>query len=191
MLPLDFIKCLLVLGGGLEMKDAGQLWVSRLGHDEIKKYDYGEELIFARTSKRRWFLPDDDIGPKAINKVETHIQQYKFIRLDPRANYEPLIMCLKGIQLAFNPDEYLTAAQLAGSVQLRAEYEELEEWAENPKAITVKTINNFLKTVRAGLNSENHGRPIHKPHYITWAINAIDVQLRMFNKELKKKHDHI
>ncbi|MHC4603723.1 MAG: hypothetical protein ACYS6W_10390 [Planctomycetota bacterium] len=34
--------------------------------------------------------------------------------------------------------------------------------------------------------SEAHRRPAHKLHYIDWALSAADVQLRMFNKQLKK-----
>jgi hypothetical protein len=34
--------------------------------------------------------------------------------------------------------------------------------------------------------NERHHHPVHKLHYIDWAINAIDVQLQMFNKQLKE-----
>jgi gamma-glutamylcyclotransferase (GGCT)/AIG2-like uncharacterized protein YtfP len=63
VLPLGFVKCLLVLGGGPEQKRAGRLWVSRMGYDEITQREYGEELVFARTSRRRWYLGDDEIAP--------------------------------------------------------------------------------------------------------------------------------
>jgi len=99
VLPLGFVKCLLVLGGGLEQKDNGRLWVSRMGYDEITQRDYGEELAFARTSKRKWYLGESDIGDKTPAQAVTYIQQYKFIRLEERANYEPLILCLKGLQI--------------------------------------------------------------------------------------------
>jgi gamma-glutamylcyclotransferase (GGCT)/AIG2-like uncharacterized protein YtfP len=186
ILPLGFVKCLLVLGGGTELKDAGRLWVSRMGYDEIKQYDYGEELVFARTNKRRWYLGGDEIADKSPAQATTNVQQYKFIRLEKRANYEPLILCLKGLQLAYNPADYLSAEQLKRSVKLQREYEELKKWAVEPSKISSQTISKFLNTVQSGLMNERHRRPEHQLHYIDWALSAVDVQLRMFNNQLQK-----
>jgi len=186
ILPLGFVKCLLVLGGGPEQRDTGRLWVSRMGYDEITQREYGEELVFARTSKRRWYLGEDEIADKPPAQATTYVQQYKFIRLERRANYEPLILCLKGLQLAYNPADYLSAEQLKESSKLRQQYEELKKWAAEPTEITPQTISKFLNTVQSGLMNEGHHRPAHKLHYIDWALSAIDVQLRMFNKQLKK-----
>jgi len=186
ILPLGFVKCLLVLGGGPEVKGTGKLWVSRMGHDEITQYGYGEELVFARTSKRKWYLGGDEIADKPPVQAITYVQQYKFIRLEKNANYEPLILCLKGLQLAYNPGDYLSAEQLRGSRKLRRQYEDLKKWAAEPAEISPRTISKFLNTVRKGLMNEGHRRPAHKLHYIDWALTAIDVQLRMFNKQLKK-----
>jgi hypothetical protein len=47
-------------------------------------------------------------------------------------------------------------------------------------------MNEFIETVQQGLMSEAHHRPVHKLHYIDWALSAIDVQLRMFNKQVKE-----
>lgn len=199
ILPLGFVKCLLVLGGGPELKGTGGLWVSRMGYDEIKqwvpkhgkgrlesRYGYGEELVFARTSKRKWYLGDDQIGDKTPAQATTYVQQYKFIRLEKRANYEPLILCLKGLQLAYNPADYLTVEQLSASKRLQQQYEDLKKWAAEPTEISRQTISRFLNTVQRGLMNEMHRRPAHELHYIDWALSAIDVQLRMFNKQLKK-----
>jgi hypothetical protein len=186
VLPLRFVKCLLVLGGGLRQKHAGGLWVSRMGYDEIKQYGFGEELVFARTSKRRWYVGEDEIAEKPPTQATAHVQQYKFIRLEKRANYEPLILCLKGLQMAYNPGDYLSADQLNASSKLRREYEELKNWAAEPTEISRQTISEFIKIVQQGLMSEAHHRPVHKLHYIDWALSAIDVQLRMFNKQVKE-----
>jgi gamma-glutamylcyclotransferase (GGCT)/AIG2-like uncharacterized protein YtfP len=186
ILPLGFVKCLLVLGGGPELKHTGRLWVSRMGYDEITQRDYGEELVFARTSKRRWYLGPDEIADKAPAQATAYVQQYKFIRLEKRANYEPLILCLKGLQLAYNPADYLTAEQLSASKRLQRQYDALKEWATEPTEISPQTISRFLKTVQHGLMNEMHRRPAHKLHYIDWALSAVDVQLRMFNKQLRK-----
>jgi len=186
ILPLGFVKCLLVIGGGPEVKDSGKMWLSRMGYDEITQYGYGEELVFARTSKRKWYLGGDDIANKPPVQATTHVQQYKFIRLKRNTNYEPLILCLKGLQLAFNPGDYLSAEQLKESRKLRQDYEVLKKWAAEPSAISHKTISKFLNTVHDGLMNEAHYRPAHKLHYIDWALNTIDAQLREFNKQLKK-----
>jgi hypothetical protein len=34
---------------------------------------------------------------------------------------------------------------------------------------------------------ESHHQPAHKLHYIDWALSAIDVQLRLFNKEIQRQ----
>ena len=186
VLPLDFVKCLFALGGGPELKDTGRLWVSRIGYNEITQYGNGEELVFARTSKRRWYLGRDEIADKPPAQATTYVQQYKFIRLEKRANYEPLIMCLKGLQLACNPGDYLTAEQLKRSKKLREQYEALKNWALEPAEINPKSISNFLMTVQSGLMNEGRRRPIHTLHYINWALGAIDIRLRMYNKQLKE-----
>jgi gamma-glutamylcyclotransferase (GGCT)/AIG2-like uncharacterized protein YtfP len=187
VLPLDFVKCLLALGGGLQKEKTGRLWISRMGYDEITQRDSGEEeLVFARTSKRKWYLGADEIADKPPAQATTYVQQYKFIRLDKEANYEPLILCLKGLQLAYNPADYLSAEQLKGNEKLRREYEDLKKWAVEPAEISRQIISKFLDTVRQGLMNERHHHHAHKLHYIDWALNAIDAQLQMFNKQLKE-----
>jgi len=184
ILPLGFVKCLLALGGGMKEKETGGLWISRMGQDEIKQYSYGEELVFARTSKRKWYMGTDEVATRPPAQATTQVQQYKFIRLERRANYEPLIMCLKGLHLGYNPADYLTAEQLKASKKLREEYEELKKWSLDPTPLSTKTINKFLKVVEQGLMYEGHYRPAHELHYIDWALTSVDVQLQMFNKQV-------
>lgn len=187
VLPLDFVKCLLALGGGLQKKKGGRFWISRIGYDEITQHNDGEEeLVFARTSKRRWYLGEDEIADKPPAQTTAYTQQYKFIRLSKEANYEPLILCLKGLQMAYNPADYLSAEQLKRSERLRQQYEDLKKWAVEPAEISPRIISKFLDAVRDGLMNERHHRPAHKLHYIDWALSAIDVQLQIFNKQLKE-----
>ena len=185
ILPLSFVKCLFVLGGGIESTPSGKLWISRLFNEEIERNKYGEELMFARTSKRRPHLSSDPFESREIKKP-VWIHQYKFIRLEKRANYEPLIMALKGIQIAMNPGDYLTSEQLASSRRLRNEYEELKRWANNLTPIARTTKGRFLNAIYDGLMHEAHNRPCHKRHYIDWAMGAIDLQIRLFNQRLEK-----
>ncbi|MCF7956344.1 MAG: gamma-glutamylcyclotransferase [Phycisphaerae bacterium] len=185
MLRLSIVKCLFALGGGTELQRSGRLWVSRMGHDEIQQDKYGEELVFARSSKRVSQLRGDGIAEKSPSHATTYTQQYKFMRLDARANYEPLIMALKGLQIGYNPADYLTPLQLNSSKRARNQYEELKEWAHCPTEISRHTRSRFLQIVQHGLMNERNGKPAHKLHYIEWAIEAIDVQLRLFNKEVQ------
>ncbi|MHC4186878.1 MAG: gamma-glutamylcyclotransferase family protein [Planctomycetota bacterium] len=185
-LPIGFVKCLLVLGGGLKQRVRGRLWVSRMQKDEILQHQYGDELVFARTSKRRWYLGDDLIGDKILSHTTANVQQYKFIRLEKAVNYEPLILCLKGLQLAYNPADYLTAEQLRRNKKLRQEYEDIKKWANEPTQISPQTIVKFIAAVQNGLMNEGVHQPVHKLHYIEWALSAIDVRLKLFNKELGK-----
>ena len=69
-------------------------------------------------------------------------------------------MCLKGLQLAYNPADYLTAEQLKNSAKLRREYEALKTWAANPTEISPKIIRDFLQTVREGLMNEAHHKSV-------------------------------
>ena len=186
ILPLGFVKCLLAIGGGLQRKSTGRLWVSRMGYDEIKQYEYGEELVFARTSKRKWYLGGDDIANKLPTQAITYVQQYKFIRLEEKANYEPLIMCLKGLQLSYNPADYLTAEQLKHNLRLQEQYEVLKTWAAEPMEISQETIESFLGIIRAGLMNEGHRKPAHTLHYINWVLSTIENRLRNFNKQLRQ-----
>jgi phosphoenolpyruvate carboxylase len=62
----------------------------------------------------------------------------------------------------------------------------LKQWAAEPTEISRQTISRFMQTIQSGLMTEMHHRPAHKGHYIEWALSAIDVQLRMFNKQLRK-----
>ena len=185
VLPLSFVKCMFVLGGGSESTQSGKLWISRLFNEEIERNKYGEELMFARSSKRRPHMAEDTLHAKMVKKPVS-VHQYKFIRLEKRANYEPLIMALKGIQISMNPADYLTAEQLAASRRLRNEYEELKEWAANPKPIARTTKGRFLDAIYDGLMHEAHNRPYHKLHYIDWALGAIDLQIRLFNQRIEK-----
>ena len=187
MLRLSIVKCLFALGGGTELHRSGRLWVSRMGHDEIRQDKYGEELVFARSSKRMSQLRSDGIAERSPSYETTYTQQYKFMRLDARANYEPLIMALKGLQIGYNPADYLTPLQLNSSRRLRNQYEELKVWANDPTEISRQTRSRFLQIVQHGLMNERNGRPAHQLHYIEWAIEAIDVQLRLFNKEVKMR----
>jgi len=182
-LPVGFAKCLLALGGGPAPGPQG-IWISRLCQGEITQVTSGEELVFARTSRRNWYLGGDEIGDRPPAQATTHVQQYKFVRLEKSTNYEPLILCLKGLQLGFNPGDYLRAEQMQADPRLAHDYEELKQWAAHPTEIDRQTIAGFLDVVHQGLMTERHHRPMHNLHYIHWALSAVETQLLQFNEQL-------
>ncbi len=186
ILPIGYVKCLLALGGGPVTSSKGEMWISRMTHDEIRQDRFGEEFVFARTSKRKSHLLGDGIQEKPLRNTVKYTQQYKFIRLDKRANYEALIMALKGLQIAYNPADYLTVTQLKKDKGLKNSYEKLKDWAMHPTEIPQQTISEFLRTINDGLVNEGLHKPVHKLHYIDWSLGAIDVQLRLFNKQIRK-----
>jgi hypothetical protein len=185
ILPLSFVRCLLAMGGGLEPGGPHGLWLSRLGRREIMQKTYGEEFVFARTSRRNWYLGGEEIADRPPAQATTHIQQYKFVRLDRQAPYEPLILCLKGLQLAYNPGDYLTAEQMQQNPRLYLHYQQLKEWANRPTPIGAGTMRRFIDTVRHGLMIERHRQPVHPLHYIEWALHAIETQLQTFNEQVR------
>jgi gamma-glutamylcyclotransferase (GGCT)/AIG2-like uncharacterized protein YtfP len=181
ILPLGFVQCLLAIGGGVR-KEGNRVWISRMEHDEIIRYRPEEELVFAQTSKHRWRLDDPYFEEGRCASEPAYVQQYKFIRLDPQFNYEPLILALKGLQLSINPGDYLTPEQMKAHPKLRQEYADLKAWAARPEPIDSATKAAFLSAVYDGLMHERHQRPYHRQHYIEWAMEAIDQQLQQFNE---------
>jgi hypothetical protein len=147
---------------------------------------YGEEFIFARTSRRNWYLGGDEMADKPPVQATTCIQQYKFIRLDGQAPYEPLIVGLKGLQLEYNPGDYLTADQMQANPRLARDYRQMKEWALHPEQIGSRTIQRFLDTIHRGLMRERHRHPAHSLHYIDYAVGAIETQLKQFNDKVKE-----
>jgi hypothetical protein len=184
-LPLEFAQCLLALGGDLAEDASGKLKIGRMQYDEITQRERGEELVFARTGRRSWYMGEDEIADKAPQQATTHVQQYKFIRLRKQTDYEPLILGLKGLQVAYNPGDYLTTTQLQTNAKLRSNYERLKDWSSAPRKIDDKTIGDFLDVVQQGLMNERHNRPAHQLHYINWAVSALEAQLRMFNEKIE------
>ena len=69
---------------------------------------------------------------------------------------------------------------------MREDFELLKQWSLKPDKISPHTINSFLRDVHEGLMTERHNKPAHEVHYIEWALTAVDMQLRMFNKQVEK-----
>ena len=111
------------------------------------------------------------------------------MRLGRNQNYELIAPALKGLQITYNPGDYLNAAQLSRSKRLRRQYKELKEWSTDPTQISHQTRARFLDAIQKGLMNEGLHQPAHRLHYIDWAIGAVDVQLRLFNKQIQTEND--
>jgi len=186
ILPLDFAKCLLALGGDLQAGPDGRLVVSRIVGNEIGSPQHKNGLMFARLSRRRATAENQEEEPTLLRPTRsTRIQQFKFMRLSDQINYETLILTLKGLQLALDLGDYITPAQLKAHPHLAGELEELFCWSQHPKSIGPKVVGRFCATVFEGLSKERHGKLAHKNTYVQWALDRIASQIAEFNKKLE------
>ncbi|NIA07036.1 MAG: hypothetical protein GWP14_05280 [Actinobacteria bacterium] len=186
ILPLDFAKCLLVLGGDPRPGPDSKLVISRLVNNEIGSPRHKDGLVFARLSRRRATAEDQDEEPTLLRPDRPNaVQQFKFMRLSDKINYETLILALKGLQLALDPGDYITPEQLKTHPQLAGELDELFAWSAQPEPIKPKVVGNFCATIFEGLSKERHGKLAHSNTYVQWALDRIASQIAEFNKKLE------
>lgn len=186
ILPLDFAKCLLALGGDPQGDEKSGVVIRRILGEEIGSPTHKDGLIFARTSRRRITAEGDDEPTLLRPNPPSVIQQFKFMRLGNRMNYETLILALKGLQLALDLGDYVTPDQLKANPQLAEELKELGEWSRRPSPIHHLTVGRFCATIYEGLSKERHGRLAHKNTYVQWGLDYISNQIAEFNASLKK-----
>lgn len=190
VLPLDFVLCLLAIGGGLEQNSEGDLEITRVSRGEIiYSRDGNQEFSFARASRRKWTVSNEERSQKILPHTVSNVFQYKFIRLLDFSNYEPLIVGLKGLQSSYNPADYLTFKQMQENPQLKEDYNYIIKWSKAPCKLSKEAINNFTSAVYDGLMRESHGKPAHKLHYIDWIISSIYTKLSMFNEMISKTQE--
>ena len=186
ILPLDFAKCLLVLGGDPQADEKYGVVISRMLREEIGSPTHKDGLIFSRTSRRRVTAEDENEPTLLRANPPSVIQQFKFMRLGGRMNYETLILALKGLQLALDLGDYVTPEQLKANPQLVEELKELGEWSLRPSPIHHLTVGRFCATIYEGLSQERHGRMAHKNTYVQWGLDHISNQIAEFNAILNK-----
>jgi len=108
------------------------------------------------------------------------------MRLSPHVNYEPITMCLKGLQLHLAPGTFLTPGQYQASPKHRRLFDDLLAWGQSPGSIAPDEIETFLEAVYDGLMSEHRGRPAHAEAYIAWSLNQLRAMVQEFNFEADK-----
>ena len=185
LLPPHIMKCLLAVGGDPAVDGEGKLRIARLVGDEIIGKDPKPHMLFSEVRKR--FSRNDDTDGITRHVSGRYVQQYRFLRLSPRINYEPIIAALKGIQLSLAPGSFLTSAQYETSEEHRQAYNTIMEWGARPTPLEAASINDFLSCVREGLMIERRGKPAHNAAYIAWALNQLRKSLNAFN-ELAAAH---
>lgn len=186
VLPLDFAKCLLALGGDPRAGADSQVVISRVVGNEIGSAEDKEGLILARISRRRATVENQQEEPTLLRPSRpAAVQQFKFMRLSKEINYETLILALKGLQLGLNLGDYLTPEQLKMHPQLAGELDELFAWSHRPTPIEPKVVGRFCGVVFDGLSKERHGKLAHKNTYVQWALDRIASQIGEFNKKLE------
>jgi len=205
LLPAYVMKCLFAIAGDARRLDEigrnegtarGPLQIKRLSSDEIigTALPDGQSvphLMFSEISRRHSSASEGLYPPAGGSgrasgapgaKEGRYVQQFKFLRLSPHLNYEPIILALKGIQLDLSPGSFLTPTQYTDSPRHRKLFEELLAWGADAQPISEKDIEAFLGHVHDGLMSERRGKPVHSGAYIAWGLSQLRRMLKDFNR---------
>ncbi len=169
---IENILCLLLLGGDFGYDNKHRMCEKRIANKEII-----DKFGLLNFSLENVHYSDEE----RINK--NTVIEYQFPRLYYDTNYQPLILALKGYQLAENTRPLCPFENTEKTAY--SEMDEIKRWACSPTPVTDKDINNFLKIVEEGLMSEANGRPSHKITYIRKNITEMSVRIRAKNKFIK------
>jgi len=176
-LPLGVMKCLFALAGDPVRGPDGTVRVARLGGEEILRAKPARQMLFSQIARRRSVVEDEPV-PAARGRW---VQQFKFLRLSPEINYEPIIVALKGLQVRYKPGTFLAGPQYASSAPLRGLFEDLLAWGGAATPLGPEEIETFLAGVYEGLTTERRGRPAHRPAYIAYCLALLRAGLNAFN----------
>lgn len=186
LLPLSILKCLFALAGGPE-RNGGKLQVTRLTSGEISSAEPGNHhLLFSDISKRhsREISDTYDVAGDPHSRG-LYVQQFRFLRLSPELNYEPVAMALKGLQIHLRPGSFLTPGQYEASRRHRKLFDALLEWGRCPTTIPDEEVEEFLGNIHAGLMTERRGKPSHSEAYIAWSLSQLRAMIRHFNLQVE------
>ncbi len=175
----EYWLCLLLLGGDFRMDKDGILREMRIHRKEIIREE--EDVYFSRRN-RHHSSPDDTSWHSVI--------EYQFPRLYFDYDYQPLLMALKGYQMALNPCPLITCRECPRE-DLHAELADfLIRWADHPTPVTEQTLNDFLHVVERGLDKEAARAGGKYGTYARRILAQIDEQLHTRNKRIRTYHDY-
>jgi len=182
LLPMAAMKCLFALAGDPVRLPGGAVRIRRLVSEEIIAADPTPHMLFSDIARRHSSESDESYpSVRAPRSGGRYVQQFKFLRLSPELNYEPIALALKGLQISCRPGSFMTARQYEESGKHRRRFERLRAWGAEPEALREAEIAGFLDAVREGLNTERRGKPAHSGAYIAWAVDQLQAMLRRFN----------
>ncbi len=179
-LPLAVLKCLFALLGDPRRCIDGQLRIMRLTGEEIVNRQPVPRMLMSSVARRRSAGSTGEDMP-GVGGPGTLVQQFKFMRLSPAINYEPVAVALKGLQLRYQPGCFLTPTQYRDRPELRELFEALTAWAESPAPLSEAEVGGFLDAIHEGLMTERHGRPSHGRAYIGYCLDHLQGELERFN----------
>ena len=166
---LDDLLCLLLLGGDLRPDAEGNLRERRLHAGELV------HKRFSRVNTHTPFREDfEEYYYDTPSENEIEVMEYQFPRLSLHRSYEPLIMALKGFQIAKNPRPVNLDVP-------NSEIEQLMSWAAAPTPVPASSISDFLAAVETGLNKEADGEPAHSEQYIEECLALVQKGLEEAN----------
>ncbi len=179
-LPLGVMKCLFALAGDLRRDKDGRLRLARIAGQEIIRKEPDMHMLFSQIARRR-STNEQDYGPVSRGRW---VQQFKFLRLSPSINFEPIIMALKGLQIHYRPGSFMTSGQYQGKGKLKELFDQLVHWGHSPGQLSRAEIEEFISGVRDGLMKEHRGRPAHSKAYIAYCLSHLRSALADFNAAL-------
>lgn len=169
---LSDLLCLLLLGGDLRRDSSGAMREMRIHNREIEDGRGG--LYFSRENVH-----------SADGEMQSEVIEYQFPRLTTGRDYTPLIVAVKGFQLAGNPhpvNPFMDGAEYRPGRTLLSG---LRRWAEEPRPLADSEITRFLEGAEAGLRAEAGGGAAHSEGFIRDALGAAARELRAANDSLR------
>jgi hypothetical protein len=185
-LPLSAMKCLFAILGDPRPCVDGKVRITRLTGPEIVSRGPHPQMVFSSVSRRHSQGSGDQEYLPAAESKGTLVQQFKFMRLSPRTNYEPVAMALKGLQLHYQPGSFLTPAQARDNPRLLNLFEQLAEWGDNPQPIPERDVRKFLSAIHQGLRIEQNDQPAHSEAYIGFCLDSLAGEIKRFNRLLRE-----
>jgi len=181
LLPVGVLKCLFAIAGESVSGPDGKVRINRLVNDEIIRREPTPAMLFSEISLRHSHEAEDLPPGLRASAAGRYVQQFKFLRLTPKLNYEPVVMALKGIQLALSPGTFMTAPQYKTKPKHRRTFEELLAWGADPRPIAMSDLEEFLGIIHQGLRTEHRGHSAHSDAYIAWSLSQLRDMVRGFN----------
>ncbi len=174
----EHLLCLLLLGGDMREDKEKKLREMRIHRGEIIYPNVG--LSFSRLN-RHHKNPNDTSW--------TYVVEYQFPRLYYEYDYQPLIMAIKGFQLAANPYPF-KECKTCPYQEYHAEMEKsLKKWAAGPQPISDSSVRAFLDLVEKGLNQELKKTAPQYKTYVNEMLEKIEKQLKRRNHRIRQYYE--